>query len=215
MIDLNRMDTGVVHETRFPDGTPHIRLANTPVVPGWTADIRCCLRTVEDLWRLMSVANAVEHSAGTLGRLDLPYMMGGRYDRAMIPGDAVDLQVVADVVNGLGFRRVRIFEPHSDATLLAVRRSEGISCESIVRQFALDNPVLFLPDAGDGTKKSATGVLQVLRRRDDGELYLVDGHQSEPEENLLEEVWTNGEWMCEPPTFQQIRDRVYTQDVLA
>lgn len=52
LIDLNTLDTGTVHETRFPDGTRHIRLANAPVVPGWVADIRCCLRNVEDLWQI-------------------------------------------------------------------------------------------------------------------------------------------------------------------
>lgn len=158
---------------KFPDGTNHVRLDNLSAIPGWTADVRFALRDANDLWELMSIANAVERSAGVLGRLDIPYLMGARYDRVMEQGDAVDLEVVADTINRLGFKRVRVLDPHSPTAIALIRRSEAVDNEFLVRNYVRDNAVLVVPDAGSEKKAASynkwahiTGVVSCTKTRD-------------------------------------------------
>lgn len=134
--------------TVFPDGATHWRLESPPVVTGFTADVRARIRNGEDLWSLLSVCNAVRRANGRLGRLDLPYVVGGgRYDRVMVRGDAVDVQVMSDAINSCGFRHVRVFEPHSDVIQL-IRGVDVVDNEALVRALPAHGKVLIVPDAG-------------------------------------------------------------------
>lgn len=48
--------------------------------------------------------------------LFMPYVPYGRQDRVMIPGEALGIKVLADLVNSCGFHEVEIWDPHSDVT---------------------------------------------------------------------------------------------------
>lgn len=143
------LDINSLTPLRFPDGTPHVRL-DVPGVP-FTADVRARLRTPEDLWLLLSAVDSIREHDGTLGRLDLPYLMGTRYDRPMARGDAMDLRVVARAINSCGFRKVRVLDPHSDVFRL-IDGAQAVSNEFLVRQYLTRGAVLIVPDAGAAKK---------------------------------------------------------------
>ena len=140
-----------VHVIQFPDGTPHVRLRDVPSVPGFIADVRTRLRTPKDLWILLSTVDAIKTHFGNVGLLDIPYLMGARYDRCMERGDAVDLRVVAQLINSCGFKKVRILDPHSDMYQF-INNAEAVDNEFLVRAYKEYDAVLVVPDAGAAKK---------------------------------------------------------------
>lgn len=48
--------------------------------------------------------------------LFLPFVPNARQDRAMVNGDAFGLKVFANYINSLKFRKVTVFDPHSNVT---------------------------------------------------------------------------------------------------
>lgn len=136
----------------FPDGQPHVRLTNPPIVKGWRATVRHRIRSPHELFTLLQLGNAIRRSFGKIERLDIPYLMGARYDRLMLPGDSVDLQVVADAINSLGADHVRLLDVHSDVALQLIHNSENVTNEFLVRGRVRDGSVLVVPDAGAAKK---------------------------------------------------------------
>ena len=78
--------------------------------------------------------------------------MAARYDRLMVPGDSVDLKVVADVVNMCGFQKVFLYDVHSDVALLLIKNAVAITNEALVRAYNKPDAVLICPDAGASKK---------------------------------------------------------------
>jgi ribose-phosphate pyrophosphokinase len=78
--------------------------------------------------------------------------MAARYDRLMLPGDSIDLKVIADLINSMHFEKVYLFDVHSDAATLLIRNAINISNKQLVEFYKKDNAVLICPDAGAAKK---------------------------------------------------------------
>lgn len=48
--------------------------------------------------------------------LYVKYLLAGRCDRRFSPGEAIDLEIVCDFINSMGFVGVSVLKPHSDKT---------------------------------------------------------------------------------------------------
>lgn len=136
--------------TNFPDGQCHVDLRN--VKEGESARVVTRLRNAQDLVVLMMIANALDNAEMEKTELNISYLFGGRYDRSMRFADSVDLKVAAQMINMCGFKRVTIFDAHSDVALQLIERSKNINNQLLVRMYEQGNALLICPDAGAAKK---------------------------------------------------------------
>lgn len=136
----------------FPDGQNHIRVDPDELhahPEGFDLTLR--IRNAAELLDLELIVDAMAGYSRPR-RLTIPYLMGARSDRRMVPGDAHGLRVVAKRINALGFEQVGIFDPHSDVSLSLIERSVAISPDAFLRaaiaRLNLKTPALIIPDAG-------------------------------------------------------------------
>ena len=139
-----------VQITIFPDSQPHINIPN--VAEADEVKVICSLTDPGKLLQLLETANALDNLFAIKKILVIPYLMAARYDRLMVPGDSVDLKVVADVVNMCGFQKVFLYDVHSDVALLLIKNAVAITNEALVRAYNKPDAVLICPDAGASKK---------------------------------------------------------------
>jgi ribose-phosphate pyrophosphokinase len=143
--------------TRFSDSQPHVNIPalSDPALRDEPIDVRCSIHSPEKLLLLLQVANAIERHGRLKGTLSIPYLMAARYDRVMVPGDSLDIEVVANLINLAEFRQVVTFDAHSDVSTALIKRSRNVTNEVVVRACTgFEDVVLILPDAG-AAKKAA------------------------------------------------------------
>ena len=141
-----------VQITIFPDSQPHINIPN--LTENEEVKVICSLTEPSKLIQLLETSNALDNLFAIKKILVIPYLMAARYDRLMVPGDSVDLKVVADMVNMCGFQKVFLYDVHSDVALLLIKNAVAITNEALVRSYNKPNAVLICPDAGASKKVS-------------------------------------------------------------
>jgi len=139
-----------VQITIFPDSQPHINIPN--VTEADEVKVICSLTDPGKLLQLLETSNALDNLFAIKKILVIPYLMAARYDRLMVPGDSVDLKVVADMVNMCGFQKVFLYDVHSDVALLLIKNAVAITNEALVRAYNKPDAVLICPDAGASKK---------------------------------------------------------------
>lgn len=137
----------------FPDGQPHVRLHG--VHEGESVRLVWPVRNPIELVQLMEIADALDGVFARKSELVIPYLMGARSDRRMLPGDSVDLKVVANAINLCRFRRVSIFDVHSDVALQLIHHSESIDNRMLLERYEGKDAVLIVPDAGSMKRADA------------------------------------------------------------
>jgi len=139
-----------VQITIFPDSQPHINIPN--ITEDDEVKVICSFTEPSKLLQLLETSNALDNLFAIKKILVIPYLMAARYDRLMVPGDSVDLKVVADMVNMCGFQKVFLYDVHSDVALLLIKNAVAITNEALVRAFNKPDAVLICPDAGASKK---------------------------------------------------------------
>ncbi len=143
---------------KFPGGEEHIKL--NPIVH-WGEDdghvqIVQRLRSSADVMLLLLANDALRRfdNVKTVSAY-LPYFPYAQQDRVMVPGEALSVKVMADLVNGCGFHKVTIYDPHSDVTPALVHRSRVLTNHTFVKwayrhlgELHHFRPLLVSPDAG-------------------------------------------------------------------
>ena len=130
----------------FPDNQPHVVISD--VNPGDKLRVVCPIRSSLEMVQLLLVKNAIKHAGASISSLVIPYLMGARYDRIMQPGDSFDLEVVADLINGLECDSVNLFDVHSPVATALIRNSHNHNNSLLVKAYDQDNAVLIVPDKG-------------------------------------------------------------------
>lgn len=144
---MNTIKKGVgITEVSFPDGQPHIKI--TSVSAYEHVRLVWPIRNATELVQLLEISNALDGLLAVKAELVIPYLMGARFDRRMEHGDSVDLRVVADMINYCGFKRVNLFDVHSDVALQLIDRSHNHNNSRLVKEYHFPNSVLICPDAG-------------------------------------------------------------------
>ena len=167
-LDLINIDSSdIKYELiQFPDGQPHIRLANALSILD-----ECCIisrySNPSDYFRIAFSVDALRRSGCINIHLIITYMMGARMDRVMLSGEPLSIKVIADALNILNFRSIKVFDPHSDVTCAVLHQASPISNIELVRKSLehfrekYSNEVtLIAPDAG--AAKKTNKVAEVL-----------------------------------------------------
>lgn len=147
-INLNTGD-GVKH-ILFPDGQPHVNVLD--VNDGDFVNVVCSIKDSLRLFQLLLVSNALDNKFAVKNELHIPYLIGARYDRVMNDGDSFDLKVVASLINGLNFKKVYLYDVHSDVSLALINNSVSVSNKFLVEKYSLSDSILICPDAGASKK---------------------------------------------------------------
>jgi ribose-phosphate pyrophosphokinase len=187
---INPQASDIAYKTLiFPDGQPHIVL-NLDKKTQNTEGVHIIARIANptDLFTVLMAKDVLEAQVASslainFERIDLTisYLMAARMDRQMTDGEPFSLRIVAAMLNQAGFRRISIFDPHSDVSTALILRSKAIGNEAFVGK-CLDHfyqnqergdYALISPDAG-ALKKiykvaqfvNAPSIIECSKKRD-------------------------------------------------
>lgn len=155
MIKLNNISIPINH---YPDGT-----ISTKISARVRQALDISIRTIID-WRfesneeLILLQFLVKHLHDNNYRelfLTMPYVPCARHDRAPSNEDVLYLKYFADIINSLGFKGIRILDPHSSVTQnlfhhLNIEHPDRM-IERVFKEIASEeqtSPILFFPDEG-------------------------------------------------------------------
>jgi ribose-phosphate pyrophosphokinase len=141
-----------IEKVMFPDNQPHVNIKN--IKDGDEVNVVCALTDANAVLQLLQLSNALQHAFAKKKTLVIPYLMAARYDRLMVTGDSVDLQVIAQLINSCQFEKVILFDAHSDVSSMLINNSINITNEAMVKAYQQENAVLICPDAGAAKKIS-------------------------------------------------------------
>lgn len=154
----------------FPDGQRHFELQS------WDQDFReatieARIAHGDDLLDVLLAQDALSMH-GYAVSLDIRYLLGARMDRRINSRQPFTLSVIARILNGAGFRRVRVLDPHSDVALTllgatAVYPVHAVSC--VLAHYRQADTVIVAPDKG------ATARVRTLLVRADWPARIVQG----------------------------------------
>ncbi len=119
----------------FPDGQPHIKI-DTASAAGIDKKaplrIMCRLTNPSDLLMVLLVKNTLDYLEFEHTELHVSYLMAARMDRVMLEGEPFSLKVVAAMLNLGHFKKVKIFDPHSEVSTALVDRSYTVTNHAFV-----------------------------------------------------------------------------------
>ena len=156
----------------FPDKQPHVNLQG--LEEGEKVKVVCSITDANTLMYLIECSNALDNLFCKKEVLVIPYLMGARFDRVMERGDSFDLKVIAELINSCGFKKIVLFDVHSDVSTALIKNSFVITNEILVKSYNIPNSVLICPDAGAEKKiknyfswnNNFTDVVYCIKERD-------------------------------------------------
>jgi ribose-phosphate pyrophosphokinase len=143
----------------FPDGQPHVKIDMQKLAPvDRKAPLRIFsrLNNANDLLTALLVKNTLDYLEFGHVELHVTYLLAARMDRVMLDGEPFSLKVVASLINLANFKKVLIFDPHSEVSTALIDRSYVVTNHLFVADALSDYacthsgeaPVLVSPDAG-------------------------------------------------------------------
>lgn len=156
----------------FPGGEVHIKLT-PPVWPLRSNDkiyIYAHARNSVDVMRLLMITDALRRMGAVRIMLDLPYIPYARQDRVANTGEALSIQVFAQLINAQKYEKVVVYDAHSEVSLALIDRVYNVSQDQLLlgmkKYITPDKTVLVAPDAGALKKAHAVakelGIVTVL-----------------------------------------------------
>jgi len=111
------------------------------------------INTYEDLFFIKSLKEACDYNDIDNVELNIPCLFQQQHDRRFHTNESFELQIVADFINSCGFKKVRIFHPHSDVAQGAIKKCHPIDNSKFIAQVLKDlpiegKPVLLSTDGG-------------------------------------------------------------------
>ena len=143
----------------FPDGQPHIKLDMDSIANLDRKEplrILTRLANANDLLLVLFAKNTLDYLEFEHIELHVSYLLAARMDRVMQDGEPFSLKVVATMVNGAAFKKIKIFDPHSEVSTALIDRSYKVTNHYFVRdaladylgKHAVADYCLVSPDAG-------------------------------------------------------------------
>jgi ribose-phosphate pyrophosphokinase len=143
----------------FPDGQPHIKIDVDSIARlDKQAPLRILTRITNsnDLLMVLLVKNTLDYLEFIHVELHISYLLTARMDRIMLDGEPFSLKVVAGMINNGNFRKIKIFDPHSEVVTALIDRAYAISNHEFVKNALNDyfkryrqtSFCLVSPDAG-------------------------------------------------------------------
>jgi ribose-phosphate pyrophosphokinase len=180
--------------SRMPDGQPHFKLDVDLREREWLdAVIEVDMRHVDIL--ILLLAADTLHASGYEVSLDIRYMLGARMDRRISVQEPATLSVICRLIRGAGFKRIRVLDPHSQATLNELGATGVWPTQQVVMALSgrdSNTTVLVAPDAGAAGRMpnyltrdlASYRVVECTKRRDPH-----DGSLSDPKIIDASAVW--------------------------
>jgi len=143
----------------FPDGQPHIKIDALQAEKANKQQplrILTRLNNANDLLMALFVKNTLDYMGFENIELHVSYLLAARMDRVMLDGEPFSLKVISAILNQAGFKKIRIFDPHSEVTTALIDRSYAVTNHFFVQDALRDyagrhpgvKPCLVSPDAG-------------------------------------------------------------------
>jgi ribose-phosphate pyrophosphokinase len=145
--------------TVFPDGQPNLKL-DMKSLDGLDRNkpIRILSRITggNDLLQILFAKNVLDYQEFGHIELHISYLLTARMDRVMQEGEPFSLKVMATMLNAASFKKIRIFDPHSEVSTALIDRSYPVLNHVFVKDGIDDylskhhvaNYCLVSPDAG-------------------------------------------------------------------
>lgn len=138
----------------FSGGEPHIKI-NPDFDTTQKVTLTHRLNSFNDLGLLCIAVDALRRMDVKNIDLFIPYFPAARQDRVMIKGEPLSVKVYADIINGMQFEKVFVFDAHSEVTPALVNNCEVIPnhtfIETVVK--AIGNEVKLISPDGGALKK--------------------------------------------------------------
>jgi ribose-phosphate pyrophosphokinase len=124
----------------FPDGQPHVilKVDKNPTSdlrnPRYAEGVNITARIANptDLFTVLMAKDVLDAHEFEHIDLTISYLMAARMDRQMTESEPFSLRIVAAILNQVGFRRISIFDPHSEVSTALILRSKAIGNEAFV-----------------------------------------------------------------------------------
>jgi ribose-phosphate pyrophosphokinase len=135
---------------QFAGGEPHIKInPNFDKSVGVTITHR--IKSFNDLGLLCLAVDALHRMDAQLDTLVIPYFPAARQDRVMIPGEPLSVKVYAEIINAFQFRKVIVFDAHSEVTPAVLNNCHVIPnhifIQKVIEKIGKE-VVLISPDGG-------------------------------------------------------------------
>ena len=124
----------------------------------------------QSMIQLLLMTDALRRQGATEIDLYIPYFPGARQDRVCNQGEPLSAKVYADLINQQRYRKVFVFDPHSDVVVALLDNVQVIKNHQFIRNVVTEigsNLILVSPDAGSNKKifelASQLGGLSVVR----------------------------------------------------
>lgn len=130
----------------FSGGEVHVKLQGIAEAVLITAR----LNTSNDIMKLLLATDALRRSGATSISAFIPYLPYARQDRVMVAGEPLSVKVMCDLLNACAFRKIYVFDAHSEVSLALLHNCELITNYGLVKQAVegRDDYLLVSPDAG-------------------------------------------------------------------
>lgn len=152
---------------QFKSGENHLQI----LAPSSShVEIMFRYRGDQSLIQLLLLTDALRRQGANVIDLCIPYFPGARQDRVCNAGEPLSVKIYTDLINQQNYRRVCIFDPHSDVVVALLNNVHVVKNHQFVSDVVHDirsDLVLVSPDAGSNKKifelSGQLGELPVIR----------------------------------------------------
>ena len=134
----------------FAGGEPHIKI-DPDFNRAEPVTITHRINSFNDLGFLCLAVDALNRMDAHLENLLIPYFPSARQDRVMIKGEPLSVSVYAKIINTFKFKKVYVFDAHSEVTPAVLDNCEVIHnhrfIEKAIKEIG-NNVLLISPDGG-------------------------------------------------------------------
>ena len=131
-----------VSSFNFPGGESHIQLPeefSKGKVLSPSLEIKAYLYNNDEIFKLLLTVNALRktHYRSAKLVLNLPYLPYARQDRICNKGESISIEVMAEIINSLGFSEVILWDPHSSISEILIKNSIVRNKSDIFHRYAM------------------------------------------------------------------------------
>ena len=129
-----KVDTYMVRITKFPDRTKRIEVPAAVFMPSFsekifehpiTKIITWCYDSDDEVFSLLAVADKIKTAFPVVNlELNMPYIPNARMDRIKNKTEVFTLKTFCNLINSIGFTKVRVLDPHSDVSAALINNIE-------------------------------------------------------------------------------------------
>jgi ribose-phosphate pyrophosphokinase len=139
---------------QFAGGEPHIKI-NSNFDKSAEVSVTHRLNSFNDLGLLCLAVDALHRMDAQLDTLVIPYFPAARQDRVMVPGEPLSVKVYADIINHFQFKKVLVFDAHSEVTPAVLNNCQVIPNHVFIQKVLekIGTEVILISPDGGALKK--------------------------------------------------------------